>query len=131
MVDIGERDGAVLTTNVLEILPAGVGREVGNDTTELAAADTRFTARRRGSTIAGRGSIPAIAAAATTVESVRTVAGRLTTTLTALCVLDYDSLAHEVLAVEILDGIFGITRVLELDKTERAHNADIVQALCS
>lgn len=129
-VDVGERDGTVLTADVLEILPARVGRQVGNDATELAAADPRLTSRRRRSAVAGGGSVPTVAAttAGSTIVGVGGIASRLTTTLCALCLLNYDSLAHKVFAIKVLDGIFSVTGVLELDKAKRAHDANIVEA---
>lgn len=125
-VYIGERDGAVLAADVLEVLPAGVGRQVGDDAAELTAADAGLSARGR-SAVAGR-RLPA-GRATTTVVRVGAVAGGLAATLATLGMLNYDALAHEVAAVEVLDGIFGIARVFELDESERAHDADILEAL--
>lgn len=128
-INIGERDGTVLATNILEVLPAGVGRKVGDDAAELATTEARLTARRRGD----RGAVARRRFSSTTtaaVVRVRAVASRLRTTALALLgVLDYDALAHEVLTIKVLDGILSITMMLELDKAKCAHDADIVEAL--
>lgn len=131
-IDVGKSDGAVLATNILDVLPAGVGRKVGDDAAELATTETGLAAGRRSTTtVAGGRSVSTVAAAASATSTVRvaSVASGLAATLAALCVLDQNALAHEVLAVKVLDGVFGVTRVLELDEAERAHNTDIVKAL--
>lgn len=118
----------MLAANVFEILPARVRRQVGDDAAELAATDAWLSARRRGSIARRR--LPAIAAAAASaVVRVGAIASGFTTTLAALGMLHYDALAHEALAIKILDSVFSVTRVLELDKSKRAHDADIVETL--
>ena len=120
---VAERNFAHFSHKVLQILPRNIRREILHD-------DPVFGAKRRRATIARRR--VAAESRMTTVPAVETAAAASPASATAAAAgtfgeLDAHAFAVEAFAVEILDGVFGVADVIELDEAEPSLEDDVAQ----
>jgi len=101
LANIGKGNLAGLAHKVLDILPAHAMSEIFDNQAVLGSL---------------WGAESAIVSIFTAISSVAT--GKL----------DNESLAHELLAVEVIDGIFGISGIAELDKAESVLEGDLAES---
>jgi len=121
-MSVAERNFAHFSHKVLQILPRNIRREILHDEPVFRAKRRRATiARRR---VAAESRMTIVAAVETAASASATAAAAAAGTFGEL---DAHAFAVEAFAVEILDGVFGVADVIELDEAEPSLEDDVAQ----